>query len=52
MANPLYYMHRHAQQVMIENPGMTQERYMEGFDRTNTLVRGGATGYLRRHRRH
>ena len=38
MANPLYYMHRHAQQVMIENPGMTQERYMEGFDRTNTLV--------------
>jgi len=37
-ANPLYYTHRHSNQVLAENPGMTQERYMQGFDRANSLV--------------
>lgn len=37
-ANPYYYTHRHSNQVLAENPNMTQERYMEGWDRTNTLV--------------
>jgi hypothetical protein len=37
-ANPYYYTHRHSNQVLAENPGMTQERYMQGFDRTNALV--------------
>jgi hypothetical protein len=37
-ANPYYYMRRHSNQVLAENPGMTQERYMQGFDRTNALV--------------
>ena len=37
-ANPLYYTHRHSDQILAENPGMTQERYMQGFDRANSLV--------------
>ena len=37
-ANPYYYTHRHSNQVLAENPNMTQERYMEGWDRTNSLV--------------
>lgn len=37
-ANPYYYMRRHSNQVLAENPGMTQERYMQGFDRANALV--------------
>lgn len=37
-ANPLYYMRRHSDQVLAENPTMTRERYMEGFDRANSLV--------------
>ena len=37
-ANPYYYTHRHSNQVLAENPNMTQERYMEGWDRANTLV--------------
>ena len=37
-ANPYYYMRRHSNQVLAENPGMTQERYMQGFDRANSLV--------------
>lgn len=37
-ANPYYYTHRHSNQVLAENPNMTQERYMEGWDRTNLLV--------------
>ena len=37
-ANPLYYTHRHSNQVLAENPNMTQERYMQGFDRANSLV--------------
>ena len=37
-ANPLYYNHRHSNQVLAENPNMTNERYMEGFERANTLV--------------
>jgi hypothetical protein len=31
-------MRRHSNQVLAENPGMTQERYMQGFDRANALV--------------
>lgn len=37
-ANPLYYVRRHSNQILAENPNMTQERYMEGFDRANSLV--------------
>ncbi len=37
-ADPDYYTHRHSNQVLAENPNMTQERYMEGWDRANTLV--------------
>jgi len=37
-ANPLYYVRRHSNQILAENPHMTQERYMEGFDRANSLV--------------
>ena len=37
-ANPYYYTHRHSNQVLAENPNMTQERYMKGFDRANSLV--------------
>ena len=37
-ANPLYYVRRHSDQVLAENPNMTQERYMKGFDRANSLV--------------
>ena len=37
-ANPYYYTHRHSNQVLAENPNMTRERYMEGFDRANSLV--------------
>lgn len=37
-ANPYYYMRRHSDQILAENPGMTQERYMQGFDRANSLV--------------
>ena len=37
-ANPLYYVRRHSNQVLAENPNMTQELYMKGFDRANSLV--------------
>jgi len=37
-ANPLYYVRRHSNLIQAENPNMTQERYMEGFDRANSLV--------------
>ena len=37
-ANPLYYTHRHSNQVQAACPTMTQERYMEGWDRANSLV--------------
>lgn len=36
--NPLYYTHRHSNQVLAENPNMTQELYMKGWDRANSLV--------------
>ena len=37
-ANPLYYLHRHSNQVLAANPGMTKERYMKGYERANTLT--------------
>ena len=37
-ANPLFYTHRHSHQVMMANPNMTQELYMAGWERANTLV--------------
>lgn len=37
-ANPLYYVRRHSNQILAENPHMTQELYMKGFDRANSLV--------------
>ena len=36
--NPLYYTHRHSNQILASNPNMTQERYMQGYDRANSLV--------------
>lgn len=37
-ANPLYYTKRHSMQIQAACPQMTQERYMEGYDRANSLV--------------
>lgn len=37
-ANPLYYVRKHSDQVMVQCPSMTRERYMEGFDRANAMV--------------
>ena len=37
-ANPLYYTHRHSDQILAANPSMTQEQYMAGYDRANSLV--------------
>lgn len=37
-ANPLYYTRRHSDQILAANPGMTQDLYMKGYDRANTLV--------------
>ena len=37
-ANPLYYQRRYSEQLRLANPKMTQELYMQGFDRANTLV--------------
>lgn len=37
-ANPFYYLRRHSNQILAENPTMTRERYMEGYDYTNSLV--------------
>lgn len=36
--NPLYYTHRHSKMILAANPNMTQERYMAGYDRANSLV--------------
>ena len=36
--NPLYYTRRHSNQIQASNPNMTQERYMQGYDRANSLV--------------
>ena len=38
MTNPFFYTQRYSQQVKAENPQMTQERYMQGYDRANQLV--------------
>ena len=35
--NPLYYTHRHSNQIKAACPGMTQKRYMEGWDRAESL---------------
>ena len=37
-ANPLYYTHRHSNQIQAACPTMTKERYMEGWDRADSLV--------------
>lgn len=37
-ANPLYYQRRYSAQLRLANPKMTQELYMQGFDRANSLV--------------
>lgn len=37
-ANPLYYTKRHSNEIRMQCPTMTQERYMEGYDRAATLV--------------
>lgn len=36
--NPLYYSDKFSRQVVAACPGITKEKYMEGFDRTNSLV--------------
>lgn len=36
--NPLYYTRLHSDQVMLSCPSMTRERYMQGYDRANSLV--------------
>ena len=38
MINPYLYERRYSQMLLQEAPGMTKERYMEGWDRTNSLV--------------
>lgn len=37
-ANPFYYTRRHSNQILAANPNMTEERYMAGWDRANSLV--------------
>ena len=38
MANPFLYQKRYSAQLQMANPKMTQELYMEGYDRANSLV--------------
>ena len=38
MPNPYLYLRRHNQQLTLESPGLTAEKYMDGWERTNTLV--------------
>ena len=38
MPNPYLYLKRHNMQLTLSAPGLTSEKYMEGFERTNTLV--------------
>lgn len=38
MANPIYYSKQYARQVLRDCPTITQEKFMEGFDRTAGLV--------------
>ena len=37
-ANPYLYTKRHNAKLRLECPSMTSERYMEGFDHTNSLI--------------
>ena len=37
-ANPIYYNKQYARKVVRECPSITQERFMEGFDRTSSLM--------------
>lgn len=37
-ANPIYYHHQYARQVLRDCPTITEAKFMEGFDRTNTLM--------------
>lgn len=36
--NPLYYSNKYSRQVAAACPGLTKEKYMQGYDRTNSLV--------------
>ena len=38
MANPFLYQKRYSDEMMMANPEMTQELYMEGYDRAESLV--------------
>ena len=38
MANPVLYSNRYSAQVIRNCPSITQERFMEGFDHTSSLV--------------
>ena len=38
MPNPYLYLKRHNMQLTLSAPGLTSDKYMEGFERTNTLV--------------
>lgn len=38
MTNPILYTNRYSQQALLANPKLTQERFMEGWDRANSLV--------------
>jgi hypothetical protein len=38
MANPFLYQKRYSAELKMANPKMTQELYMEGYDRANSLV--------------
>lgn len=37
-ANPIYYSRQYARQVMQNCPTITEERFIQGFDHTNTMV--------------
>lgn len=38
MANPFLYQKRYSAELKMTNPKMTQDLYMEGYDRANSLV--------------
>ena len=44
--NPLYYTRLHSDQVMLSCPSMTRERYMQGYDRANSLVNTMTNEYI------
>lgn len=37
-ANPIYYPHHYAKQVLRDCPAITEQKFMEGHDRANSLV--------------